>query len=168
MGFLPEVHHSTCSWWKGLAKGQDLALQVSSKSCKCSYFSQCEPWVNKIHQAINILIHFSHPDRMNFSDVPLSIHSWIRLAYLCVNSIQSFMEGEWAFMQGLYPILSLYFSKCRNPKPTPSGKAPNQSQMMCYSQCIPSSVCGAANADKDIWGTQGSTRTWIQIGIFLM
>lgn len=83
MGSLPGACPGTCSWQKVWTKGQDLALLVSSKSCKGSWLFQWEMWVNKIHQAINTLIHFSHPDRMHFSDIPLSVYGWIRLASLC-------------------------------------------------------------------------------------
>lgn len=62
--FLPGARPGTYSSWKGWTKYQDLALQASSKSCKASCLFQWEMWVNKIHQVINILIHFHHPDRM--------------------------------------------------------------------------------------------------------
>lgn len=65
MGFLPGARPGTCNSWKGRTKYQDLALQASSKSCKGLCLFQWEMWENKIHQAINILIHFLYPDRMH-------------------------------------------------------------------------------------------------------
>lgn len=83
MGSLPGACPRTCRWQKVWTKGQDLALPVSSKSCKGSWLFQWEMWVNKIHQAINTPIQFCHSDRMHFSDIPLSAYGWIRLASLC-------------------------------------------------------------------------------------
>lgn len=133
---------------------------MSSKSCKCSYFSQCEAWVNKIHQAINILIHFSRPDRMNFSDVPLKYPQSDQIGlslckfYTVFHGMRMSIHARAVISHSLSVFLKMQKSQVYS-----FWQGSNQSQMMCYSQCIPSSICGAANADKDIWGTQGSTRT---------